>query len=92
MPYSTETAIGNGWHSTDEGRSLDRGCYIACLLTMIGVGMVLSGLTLFLFGELDGLGPPGMGGELRIAGPALATAGLAILMAVVVLSWKNRLQ
>jgi len=92
VPYSTETGTGNGWRSTDEGRSLDRGCYIACLVTMIGAGMVLSGLTLFVFGEVARLGPPGMGEELRIAGPALATAGLAILVAVVVLSWKNRVR
>jgi len=71
---------------------VDRGCCIACLVTVIGVGLLLSGLTLYVVGEVAALGPPGSSGELRIAGPAVAATGLAILVAVVVLSWKNRLQ
>jgi hypothetical protein len=71
---------------------MDKGCYLACVMASIGSGMVLSGLALYLVGLLSALGPPGSGGGLRIAGPAVAASGAAILVAVFVLSWKNRIR
>ena len=80
------------WSSANEGRGMDKGCYLACLMASIGLGMVLSGLALYLVGLLSALGPPGSGEGLRIAGAAVATSGAAILVAVFVLSWKNRVR